>query len=182
MSRRSRTPMVLLGLLCTEPMSGYELKAAVERTVGHFWTESFGQIYPALKALEADGFIVTEEVPSGGRPRRVHSITKSGRKRLAAWLAEPPQATPTRNELLLKVFFGEFAPDGALSEHLVASLAAARLTVGTIEAISTQLQAEEESASELRFWLLTLDLGRRMAVARAEWAQHALAQLGAHRG
>ena len=177
MPRPSRTPMVILGLLCTEPMSGYELKGTIERTVGHFWSESYGQIYPALRRLEADGLVTGEDAAQGGRKRRIFRITPAGRERLAGWLAEPPHASPMRNELLLKVFFGQFAPVGSLQAHLGATLAASRRSEGTMQAIITQLEAEEADADELRFWLLTLDLGRRVARARAEWAQAALAQL-----
>jgi DNA-binding PadR family transcriptional regulator len=177
MARRSRTPFVILGLLCTEPMSGYELKGTIERTVGHFWSESYGQLYPALEKLETAGLVTSEQAPSGGRRRKIYSITSAGRAHLSAWLAEPPQASPMRNELLLKVFFGDVAPPGALQVHLGATLAASRRSEGMMASIIAQLSAEEGDADELRYWLLTLDLGRRVARARAEWAQDALAQL-----
>ena len=182
MARSSRTPLVILGLLCTEPMSGYELKGAIERTVGHFWSESYGQIYPALKRLEEQGLVTSQDASQGGRKRKVYTITDGGRERLAGWLAEPPQASPMRNELLLKVFFGQSAPDGALQAHLAGTIAAARRSEGMMQAIIAQLEAEEAGADELCFWLLTLDLGRRVAKARAEWAQDALSQLsgGSH--
>jgi len=37
---------VLLGVLAIEPMSGYDLGLTIRQSVGHFWNESYGQIYP----------------------------------------------------------------------------------------------------------------------------------------
>src|ERR1035441_9620557 len=53
---RNRTAYVLLGLLSIEPnQSGYDLRKAIESSVGYFWGESYGQIYPTLKRLAAGG-------------------------------------------------------------------------------------------------------------------------------
>ena len=48
---------VLLGLLTIEPMSGYDPGLTIRGSVGHFWNESFGQIYPSLKKLANDRFV-----------------------------------------------------------------------------------------------------------------------------
>ena len=54
MARRSSSSKeVLLGLLAIQPMSGYDLGQNIRTSVGHFWNESYGQIYPNLKALAA---------------------------------------------------------------------------------------------------------------------------------
>jgi len=169
--------MVILGLLSTEPMSGYELKAAIDRTVGHFWSESYGQIYPTLKRLLEQGLLSCEDAPTGERRRQVYQATEAGRAALATWLVEPPQAQAMRNELLLKIFFGHYAPPGALQAHLGQCLAASRRGAVMAAGIAAQLQAEESDTEDLRYWLLTLDLGRRVAQARAEWAEHALQML-----
>ena len=102
---------VLLGLLSVAPMSGYDLGQAIRASVGFFWNESYGQIYPNLKRLAAEGFVTAKTERQKGKPdRRVYSITKKGRERLAAWLAVAPQPEIPRNELLLKLFFGAQVP------------------------------------------------------------------------
>ncbi|MCZ6833476.1 MAG: PadR family transcriptional regulator, partial [Acidobacteria bacterium] len=53
-----RTSFPILGLLAVRPMSGYDLKQAIQATFGHFWTESFGQIYPELGRLAQAGLIM----------------------------------------------------------------------------------------------------------------------------
>ena len=51
MSRQSQTEVAVLGALSVEPMSGYAARRAITETLGHFWSESFGQIYPTLASL-----------------------------------------------------------------------------------------------------------------------------------
>src|ERR1035438_5960227 len=112
MAKRSSSSMeVLLGLLTIEPMSGYDLGQTIRGSIGHFWNESYGQIYPNLKKLAAEGFVVSKTEKQKGKPdRRIYSITKKGQERLANWLAVPPQPEIARNELLLKLFFGAQVP------------------------------------------------------------------------
>src|ERR1035441_4045685 len=107
MAKRSSSSMeVLLGLLTIEPMSGYDLGHVIRDSVGHFWNESYGQIYPNLKRLAAAGLVTAQTERQKGKPeRRVYSITKKGWKRLAAWLEVAPQPEIPRNELLPQLVF-----------------------------------------------------------------------------
>ena len=50
---RTTTAEALLGMLSLGPMSGYEIRQPIEESIGNFWRESFGQIYPTLKRLVA---------------------------------------------------------------------------------------------------------------------------------
>ena len=54
------TPVVL-GLLADGPRSGYDIKAIVDRSTRFFWAASYGQIYPELRRLEAEGLIEGED-------------------------------------------------------------------------------------------------------------------------
>jgi DNA-binding PadR family transcriptional regulator len=172
---RSRTPYVILGLLSVEPMTGYDLRQTIERTVGHFWSESYGQLYPALRRLRDDGLILGEET-AGGRRKVRYTITEAGRTHLIAWLQTPAEPTPPRNELLLKVFFGAHDPAAILTE-LRRAQAASRAEGARMAAIAALLRDQEADAPELPYWLTTLDLGERVARARAEWADAAIARL-----
>ena len=107
MSRSGRTGQALLGFLTWGPMSGYDLKKVIDGSISNFWSESYGQIYPVLKKLEAEGRVTCREGQEGGRKRNVYAITEAGSAELDAWLAEPPEDQPSRNELLLKLFFAE---------------------------------------------------------------------------
>ena len=103
------TPVVL-GLLGRGPRSGYDIKAAVDRSTRFFWAASYGQIYPELKRLEAEGLIEGEDSPTGGRRRRVYKLTKLGRQALVEWLHGPDVTVELRDESLLRLFFADALP------------------------------------------------------------------------
>ena len=61
---------VLLGFLRRGDHTGYELKAAMDESVGFFFGVSYGSIYPALKALEVGGMVRVREVVQSGKPNK----------------------------------------------------------------------------------------------------------------
>ena len=81
MSSLSPTARVILGLLAWRPRTGYEIKQVTDQSTRFFWGASYGQIYPELRRLEADGLVESREEPRGRVPRRVYSLTKAGRRR-----------------------------------------------------------------------------------------------------
>ena len=52
-----QTDYVILGLLAEQPLSGYQIKKIIDIRFSFFWSESFGQIFPALKSLASEGFV-----------------------------------------------------------------------------------------------------------------------------
>jgi hypothetical protein len=44
--RATTSRYALLGMLSLGPGSGYDLKKRIEGSLAHFWSESYGQIYP----------------------------------------------------------------------------------------------------------------------------------------
>jgi len=161
-------------MLAYEPMTGYDLKASIENTVGHFWQESYGQLYPTLHALRDDGLVSMEQEAAGGRTRNVFSITDEGQAALHGWLVEAARATPVRNELLLKVFFASHSDADALRPHLEAARQRAREQRAVLQAIRTGIDAEQATEHQRFCWGLTVDLGLRNADAVEAWALDAL--------
>ena len=104
MARRSQTELAVLGALSMQPMTAYAVRSAIRDVLGHFWSESFGQIYPTLTALERHGMVQGQEAGRSGSS--VFSLTHAGQQRLRQLLAEPVVTTPPRNGLLLRLFFG----------------------------------------------------------------------------
>ena len=102
------------------PMTGYEMRQMMERSTANFWTESFGQIYPALKRMVKDGLATVEEQSKDGRAKKVYRITGEGERRLRRWLGVETRPQVRRNELLLKVFFGDQALRGDVAVQVVA--------------------------------------------------------------
>jgi DNA-binding PadR family transcriptional regulator len=102
----------VLGLLAVRPLSGYEIKNAVDRTIRHFWAASYGQIYPELRRLEEAGWVAGKDAGKGGRSRRVYRITPQGRRALRAWLHGTETRIELRDESLLRLFFADNLPAG----------------------------------------------------------------------
>ncbi len=114
---------VILGVISMRPSSGYDIKEEIEQGgAGLLSGVGFGSIYPALKQLEREGLITTQEADVGSRKRQVHELTAHGWHSLESWLAQPPEyPIPTRDELLLKmVFWASGRPDdrATLISHL----------------------------------------------------------------
>jgi PadR family transcriptional regulator, regulatory protein AphA len=107
------TAYVILGLLSWRPMSGYDIKATVDKSTRFFWAASYGQIYPELRRLAEANLVEREPENRGGRRRVAYSLTPEGRQVLRGWLAEGPQTYESRDEGLLKLFFADAAPETA---------------------------------------------------------------------
>jgi DNA-binding PadR family transcriptional regulator len=98
-------------MLGWRPMSGYEIKALVDKSTRFFWAASYGQIYPELRRLEREGLVEGEDAPNGSRPRRLYRLTPTGRVELDAWLRREGQVTlELRDESLLRIFFADALP------------------------------------------------------------------------
>jgi len=153
-------------------MSGYDIRKEVAASIGYFWSESYGQIYPALRELSREGLIrVKPGTPPGGRERRVYEITAKGRRALAAWRAEPPRPAPVRNELLLKLFFG--APgEGGGEIAWLEQLATKEAAHGReFRRIRRQLLDERRDHPSLPYWLAVVAYGELHSRAALRWAR-----------
>jgi PadR family transcriptional regulator, regulatory protein AphA len=168
---------VLLGLLTIEPMSGYDLGQTIRGSIGHFWNESYGQIYPNLKKLAADGLAASKMEKQKGKPdRRIYSITKKGRERLARWLAVPPQAEIPRNELLLKLFFGaQLSPEISIGfiERMAESESA---VLHRIKQAAKEI-AKNQQYPDAPYWKMAARFGEIELEAHLRWSEEALAEL-----
>lgn len=109
MPQTAVTPVVL-GLLALGPRSGYDIKATVDRSTRFFWAASYGQIYPELRRLEAEGLVAGEDAPNGARGRRVYELTDAGRQALQDWLLGESVTVELRDESLLRLFFSDALP------------------------------------------------------------------------
>jgi DNA-binding PadR family transcriptional regulator len=120
MAHENKTKYAVLGLLSWRgPLSGYQVKQAYEVSAGFFWNVSFGQIYPTLKQLEAEGFATSTIERTENRPEsRVYAITDKGRAALREWLEEPTAQPVPRNELLLKFIHGFREPSAVMLGHV----------------------------------------------------------------
>ena len=175
MARKNKSRFALLGLLCMAPMSGYDIKRAIEYSIGYFWQESYGAIYPNLRALHEAGLVDRRIEPGDGKPdRHVYSITDKGREELREWISAPPAPVPLRNELLLKLFFGPFGQRSEMEHHVRVFLRMQKGRVKQLEAIQDQIKKQYEGNPGLPYWRMTLRYGILSRKALVEWAEETL--------
>lgn len=90
MTRRGAAlELAVLGLLHDAPMHGYELRKQLNVLLGWGRLLSYGTLYPCLKALTRDGYIVADTEPPTSetlsrRKRIVYRLTAEGKERFAA--------------------------------------------------------------------------------------------------
>jgi len=172
------TPNALLGLLSLGPMSGYDIRQMVLRTIGHFWSESYGQIYPGLKSLAAAGLVEKKTERKKGKPdRNLYSITLEGRERLQEWLRAPVSEDVARIELLLKLFFGAHVSTSVNREHVISNMESHQQALKVYLATGKQLRRDKANDPSLRYWLMTLNYGRHHSAAMLKWCRETLAEL-----
>jgi DNA-binding PadR family transcriptional regulator len=84
------TSDALLALLLPGPRHGYDLKRAHDEWFAGMRPLAFGQVYSTLARLQRDGLVQVAHTENGDGPERVvYELTKMGRERVLAWLAEP---------------------------------------------------------------------------------------------
>lgn len=175
------TSYVILGGLSVEPnLSGYDMRKGIQNSIGYFWGESYGQIYPALKRLASEGLIGPSSSSTNGRKRRqTYVITDAGRTALRQWLALPFHNEPPRNEFLLKLFFGHEAEPGVARAHLRDLNDRNRRMLQVLTKIEASVPPQQSANPHLPYWMLTLGLGKVLTRAALEWGENALTALTA---
>lgn len=150
----------LLGLLAVEPASGYDLKRAINRSTYFIWNATGPQIYNTLHTLRAQGYITTEALAQRGKPdKQIHTITASGRAALQEFMSEPIRSSVTRDEVLLRIFFGNFASKNTIMRELGSYLDRIRHERAFMEATKARINAHPGEKHEARrFQLLSLQI------------------------
>lgn len=168
-----KTRFVLLGLLAHSPQTGYTIKKAIEYQFSHFWQESYGQIYPALKTLVSEGLAVEDSKPQDGRGQIVYSITEAGKEVLKKWLNEAPDIEKLRYEILLKIAFGENTEPEIILGHLDDFILRNDRHVSEMEVFVEILGNLTDSGDDHTYTQLTALCGKYIYTAMRDWAQEA---------
>ncbi|QKW51178.1 PadR family transcriptional regulator [Streptomyces buecherae] len=132
MSRRSGVlEFAVLGLLRESPMHGYELRKRLNTSLGVFRAFSYGSLYPCLKTLVTNGWLIEEStgtaedatapagrvVPSsaalgGRRAKIVYRLTPEGKERFEELLSHTgPDAWEDEHFGVRFAFFGQTSRD-----------------------------------------------------------------------
>ena len=167
-----QTDYVILGLLAEQPLSGYQIKKLVDIRFKFFWSESFGQIFPALKSLSAAGLVAECETEhTDGRAAKTYQITPAGKDALIAWLSQPVEKESLRLEILLKTYFSNYAAPGVMLNHLAAfeqSHAQQLQILGLFQKELERIPDEDENHREV---LRVIDFGQKVNRAYLDWCR-----------
>ena len=167
-----QTDYVILGLLAEQPLSGYQIKKLVDIRFKFFWSESFGQIFPALKSLSAAGLVAECETEhTDGRAAKKYQITPAGKDALIAWLSQPVEKESLRLEILLKTYFSNYAAPGVMLNHLAAfeqSHAQQLQILGLFQKELERIPDEDENHREV---LRVIDFGQKVNRAYLDWCR-----------
>jgi PadR family transcriptional regulator AphA len=177
---------ILLGFLNYQPMTGYELKQAIDDSTAHFWHAYHSQIYTTLRQMDQDGLVTSVQVPGDGLPdRRIYTITPAGQQALRTWLNQTQtEVSPVKEELLVRLFFSaQRDPQQVLTELRLQrelhqeKLAAYRLIAE--EMVSHYTQANPSLQRDQHFWRLTLEMGMRYEDAYIAWLENSIRKIEA---
>ena len=172
--RLSTTSYVVLGMVALRgPSTPYDLKRAVGRSIGYFWTFPHAQLYSEPKRLEEAGLLDLHE-ERHGRRRKLYTITDEGSAALRSWLSEPVhEHFELRDVAEIKLFFNELAgPDD------VARLAASQIEqherrIAEYQDMKDRFGAVDDVANRM----VTLELGLGMEHAALEFWQGVAGQV-----
>lgn len=173
--RLTTTTYGVLGLLAVRPHSTYELAKAMGRSVGRVWPRAQSKLFEEPKKLVSHGYASAREDFVGRRPRTVYTITRSGRRALATWLAEPGDGPALEFEGLVKLVFADHGTrDDALATIARVREWAVEMNAGNLEAGARFAENdglyEQRRATTLLFGAFLTDF--YALVARwAEWAE-----------
>jgi DNA-binding PadR family transcriptional regulator len=152
----------VLGLLATQPGTGYELTQRFDASLGNAWHASHSQIYPELARLQEAGMV--EVVGEGARRSRTYGVTAAGQEELRRWLLESPPDRRQRNETAVRWFLVALldpADRRAFFEREIESMDRHR---SILEGIAEQMDAAGGHA-----YRPTVDLGLRTTAVMRDW-------------
>ncbi len=178
MPKENTTVYIILGLLNHEDLSGYDIKKRIDNHISYFWEVGYGQIYPTLAKLEADGFVTRRisEV-SGGPEKNLYSITGEGRNALKNWVIVSEQKEYTKYEILLKLFFGKLATLDDNIHRIEAFKDRQLEKLKMMKMYKENLGEVLEEDDDHIFYYLTVMFGEKIYKAYVEWADEAVGLL-----
>jgi DNA-binding PadR family transcriptional regulator len=80
---RNLLDIQILRLIQTQPVWGYKIKKQAETKFGVRLRH--GALYPLLNTLERESYLTSQSQHTGGRTRKIYTLTEKGRQYLEAY-------------------------------------------------------------------------------------------------
>jgi DNA-binding PadR family transcriptional regulator len=179
MSKENKSKYAILGMLAFGEKSGYDIRKSMEASISNFWSESYGQIYPILKQLVAEGLATAHnDNHESKREKIVYKPTEQGLQVLEEWLQKPVEPAPLREELLLKIFFGRFSDKAVLLEHMQQHRENLHKTGRKYQEIENFLKTKQTEGEDGTIYsLITLNMGKARNQAEIAWCEETITLL-----
>jgi DNA-binding PadR family transcriptional regulator len=165
----------LVGLLASQPSSGYELTKRFAVSMAHVWPAGHSQIYPELARLVADGLI--EQTGEGPRGRKTYAATAAGLGELRAWMRSTEPDYGCRSDAQLREFFLWVIPRDEAVAHLERDAEVYGRRLADLEEIARTVDWGADGPT--RASRLTLEMGLRHYRMLVDWAGWAAAEVAA---
>ena len=133
-----------------------------------------------LKSLVAEKLVCKSVQRGAGKPvRHGYSLTAAGRKELQSWVAEGASVPKVeRNELLLKLFFGEEVEVSVNIRHVEEFREGQRQLLEKYNWIEKEIKATNPADDpNVPYWLMTVRYGQHVRRALLDWCDETLAKL-----
>jgi DNA-binding PadR family transcriptional regulator len=133
-----------------------------------------------LKQLSDEGLATSHTEKQEGKPERyVYTLTEKGLAQLSSWLTEPVEQSVERNELLLKLFFGQHTSIEKNIEHVRAFQTLQTQLLEKYEGIGRWLKAQAANDSDCVYSLITVRYGIHRCRALLAWCDETVETLEA---
>jgi len=165
-ARLTPTSYVVLGMVSMRgPSTSYDLKRAVQNSVGYFWPFPHAQLYSEPKRLVELGLLEVQSEEEGRR-RQTYTATEAGLAALQAWIAEPTEEQlQVRDVAELKLFFAEFARSDDILNLAREQIEQHRERISVYEGMQERFRDREDIAERM----VPLRLGLAMEYAALDF-------------
>ena len=180
MPRYNKSQFAILGFLSLRPMSVYEIKQCVKKSIAYFWTEGEGQLYPTLKSLTESKLVTyKEETALKSGTKKIYTMTQKGKEVFLDWLKKKADRPVYRNELLLKLFFGSNQSPAANIKLLAATQDEYQKILNELYFVKNSIAANaaEIPTERLPYIEVSLNYGIETLAAELKWCDSSIKKL-----
>ncbi len=169
---------VLLGVIASEPRSGYGLKKMFSSSPASVYQPSPGALYPALRRLEERSLLrAAKQVSSGRRALRLYHLTEAGLAVHLEWLRKPVVPETVGADLGQHLMRFSLMENYLERAEVIAFLAALGDALDGFVRGMEQFVASRQGALR-QHAVLALEHGIAIHWASLEWVRSAMAVLG----
>ncbi len=163
----------VLGLLAQQPMSGYDIKRFLKGLSWLIGSPSSGSLYPILRTLLEEKLVTVEIVPGVDRPpRKIYSISPSGKHALQAWVERQTVANTPLKAFAMRLFLADNLPPASLEAHLRQR----RAQVASHQAELVKMIGLMDEGTDMGL-LMAMEYGSALAEAELNWLDDTLGEM-----